>query len=299
MRKSVYRSQKWLRQILLIAGLATATSLLAPSDLSAQESPDASAGEVAPADNAAEAPNADERMSDDSFLTILMMMVDALDEWIIPFAIATLVAVWFTAERLVVLRRGRVIPKPFVKRFLALLENDELEPHQALEICDNNGSPIAQIFAHGIRKWGKPSVEVEQAIIDGGERQVSALRTHLRVINGVSTVTPLLGLLGTVWGMLMSFDRIAEQGAMGNTDQLAEGIALALVTTVAGLLIAIPSLVVYLYLTGRVDALVMDMDLLSQRVVNCVSAEAIVDRANRPRSVASDSERPPRKKRAV
>ncbi len=297
----MHRSQKWLRQILLIAGLATSVILFAPSQVPAQamQGSETAGQEDSPANGAADEPNADEGMSSDSFLTILMMMVDALDEWIIPFAIATFVAVWFTAERLVVLRRGRVIPRPFVKRFLALLENDELEQYQALEICENNGSPIAQIFAHGIRKWGKPSVEVEQAIIDGGERQVSALRTHLRVINGVSTVTPLLGLLGTVWGMLMSFDRIAEQGAMGNTDQLAAGIALALVTTVAGLLIAIPSLVAYLYLTGRVDALVMDMDLLSQRVVNCVSAEAIADRANRPRTATSDVDRPSRKKRAV
>lgn len=283
-----------MRQFLLILCVTLIAGLSGP--VTARVQGDDSVGVEA---NAAEAEAAvAPGMSGDGFVSILMKMVDALDEWIIPFGIATFIAVWFTAERLVVLRRGRVIPKPFVKRFLALLESDELEPQQALEICENNGSPIAQIFAHGIRKWGKPSVEVEQAIIDGGERQVSALRKHLRVINGVSTVTPLLGLLGTVWGMLMSFDRIAEQGAMGNTEQLAAGIALALVTTVAGLLIAIPSLVAYLYLNGRVDSLVMDMDLLSQRVVHCVSAEAIVDRANRPRSVASESG-PSRKKRAV
>lgn len=283
--------RKWVRQFLLIACLASCGFTCAPQPVWAQQAP----GQA----NAAEAAVEPEPEDAGSLVTTLVDMVRALDMWIIPFGVATLIAVWFTAERLVVLRRGRVIPRPFVKRFLALLEDGELEAPQALEICEKNGSPVAQIFAHGVRKWGKPSVELEQAIIDGGERQVAALRKHLRVINGVATVTPLLGLLGTVCGMLISFNRIAEHGAMGNTEQLAAGIALALVTTAAGLIIAIPSLIAYMYLNGRVDALVMDMDLLSQRVVHCVSAEALVDRANRPRTVTSEADRASRKKRAV
>ncbi len=283
--------RKWFRQFLLFACLATGWLCHAHQEALAQPAP-------VPVE-VAEAETEVVPEESGSLLTTLVDMVRALDMWIIPFALATLIAVWFTAERLVVLRRGRVIPRPFVKRFLALLEDGELEAPQALEICEKNGSPVAQIFAHGVRKWGKPSVELEQAIIDGGERQVAALRKHLRVINGVATVTPLLGLLGTVCGMLISFNRIAEHGAMGNTEQLAAGIALALVTTAAGLIIAIPSLIAYMYLNGRVDALVMDMDLLSQRVVQCVSAEALVDRANRPRAVPSDTERTSRKKRAV
>ncbi|MEW4488638.1 MotA/TolQ/ExbB proton channel family protein [Thalassoglobus sp. JC818] len=210
----------------------------------------------------------------------------SLRYWIIPFALATLIAVWFTTERVVVLRRGRVIPKPFVLRFLKLLDEGELDREEALQICEENGSPVATVFAHGVRKWGKPSVEVEQAIIDGGERQVSALRKHLRVINGVATVTPLIGLLGTVWGMLESFNQIAVSGAMGNTNQLASGIALALVTTAAGLIVAIPSLISYMYLSGRVDSIVMQMDDLAQRVVHNISAEGIAEKEARLRMVA-------------
>ena len=213
----------------------------------------------------------------------------SLKYWIIPFGLATLIAVWFTTERLVVLRRGRVIPKPFVNRFLKLLDEAELDREEALQICEENGSPVATVFAHGVRKWGKPSVEVEQAIIDGGERQVSLLRRHLRVINGVATVTPLIGLLGTVWGMLDSFNQVAISGAMGNTDQLAAGIALALVTTAAGLIIAIPSLISYMYLSGRVDSVVMQMDDLAQRVVHNVAAEGIADREARVRKISKST----------
>jgi biopolymer transport protein ExbB len=139
-------------------------------------------------------------------------------------------------------------------------------------------------------------VEVEQAIIDGGERQVGALRKHLRVINGVASVSPLIGLLGTVWGMLESFNQIAEAGAMGKTEQLAAGIALALVTTAAGLMIAIPALISYMYLVGRVDALVMEMDELAQRVVHFISAEGLAEQGSKPRP---KKEAEPTRKRAA
>ena len=128
------------------------------------------------------------------------------------------------------------------------------------------------MFEHGIRKWGHPSFEVEQAIIDGGERQIGQLRRHLKVLNGVATVTPLLGLLGTVVGMIEAFNEIASAAAMGKADQLAAGIAMALLTTAIGLAIAIPSLIMYMYLSGRVESLVIEMDDLSMQVVRSISA---------------------------
>jgi biopolymer transport protein ExbB len=215
--------------------------------------------------------------------TNIVEMIQSLGFWAVPFAALSLVLMWSTVERWVMLRRGRVIPKPFVQRFLNLIESGELEREEALQICEENGSPIADMFAHGVRKWGKSSVEVEQAMIDGGERQVAALRANLRVFNAAYSVGPLLGLLGTTWGMLMSFDRLARAGAMGNSQQLAAGIALALVTTAAGLAIAIPAILLYMYYGGRVDALVMEMDALSQRLVAAISAEGIAERGSRPK----------------
>lgn len=215
--------------------------------------------------------------------TNIIEMIQALGVWAVPFAALSLLMLWSAVERFVMLRRGRVIPKPFVQRFLNLVETGELEREEALQVCEENGSPIADLFSHGVRKWGKSSVEVEQAIIDGGERQVAALRANLRVLNAVYTVGPLLGLLGTVWGMLVSFERIANAGAMGNSQQLAAGIALALVTTASGLVVAIPAVLLYMYFAGRVDALVMEMDSLSQRLVNAISAEGLSDRVARPK----------------
>lgn len=194
-----------------------------------------------------------------------------------PIAACSIVALTFAIERMVVLRRRRVIPPDFVRRFLEHLEQRQLDRAAAMELCENNGSPIADVFLHGVRKWGKPSVEVEQAIIDGGERQVGYLRRHLRILNAVATITPLLGLLGTVYGMIMCFNQIATSSAMGKSEQLAGGIGVALLTTAFGLTVAIPALMVYMYFAGRIDALVMEMDSVAQKVVDQISAEALAE----------------------
>ncbi|NQV25724.1 MAG: MotA/TolQ/ExbB proton channel family protein [Rhodopirellula sp.] len=202
-------------------------------------------------------------------------IIQKMSGWLVPFVIASVISVWFTIERVVVLRRSRVIPRGFVEPFLEDLHKGKLDSATALSQCKKNDSPVAAIFLHGVQKWGRPSIEVEQAVIDGGERQIGQLRRHLRVLNGVATVTPLLGLLGTVVGMIQAFNDIASAGAMGKADQLAAGIAMALLTTAFGLAIAIPSLIMYMYLSGRVETLVMEMDELSQKVVRHVCAEGL------------------------
>lgn len=195
------------------------------------------------------------------------------------FIIASVIGVWSVIERLVVLRRRRVIPRAFVDRFLMHLRAGRMDKAEAVAVCQQNQSPMAEIFMHGVRKWGRPSVELEQAVIDGGERQVTQLKKGLRVLNGVSTLSPLIGLLGTVVGMIKSFNDIATAGAMGQTQTLANGIALALLTTAVGLIIAIPAMAAYLYLAGRIDSIVMEMDRLGQELVHLISAEALRERA--------------------
>ena len=215
---------------------------------------------------------------------------DALGPFRYPLAFTSIIVVWFTIERLVVLRSGRVIPRHFVKRFFEHMEAGNLDPKMAIKLCEDNGSPIALVLANGLRKWGKSSVEVEQAIIDGGERQVSQLRKHIRVLNGAATVAPLLGLLGTVVGMIDSFNRISQKAAMGKSEALASGIGLSLLTTAAGLGIAIPALVMYMYFTGRVDSLVIEMDGIAQELVDKISAEGLAEQARAAKLSAAKPE---------
>ncbi|MFY9255639.1 MAG: MotA/TolQ/ExbB proton channel family protein [Fuerstiella sp.] len=198
----------------------------------------------------------------------------------IVFGFASIVALWCGIERLVLLRRRRVIPRAFVDRFLQHLRSGRMDKPNAIAVCQQDGSPTADVFLHGVRKWGKPSVEIEQAVIDGGERQISQLKKRLRVLNGVATLSPLIGLLGTVIGMIQAFNDIAESNAMGQAEELARGIAMALLTTAIGLFIAIPALTAYMYLAGRIDALVMEMDRLGQELVHLISAEALRERGD-------------------
>jgi biopolymer transport protein ExbB len=193
----------------------------------------------------------------------------------------------FTLERAVCLRRRRVIPKPFVTRFLDQLREGQLDRQKALELCENNGSPVAMVFAGAVRKWGRPGVEVEQGVIDAGERATNGLRRYLRVFYGVATVGPLLGLMGTVLGMIQTFNSIAAIDALGRASLLAGGIAKALLNTAGGLAVAIPASIFYVFFVSRVDRLVIEIDKYAQEVVNAVSAEELQERRNKSKTRAA------------
>lgn len=201
----------------------------------------------------------------------------------IPIGACSFVLLVFIFERAISLRKSRIVPRPFVKRFLQQLEDGALEPEEALKHCKKNRSYVARVFAAGVKKWGKPSVEVEQALLDSGERVSNEMRKYLRLINGVATVTPLLGLLGTVLGMIHAFDAIAavDPTVADPKILIATGISQALLTTAAGMSVAIPAIIAYLYFVGRVDQRVIEIDQLSQRLVNEISAEAIASRTAR------------------
>lgn len=196
----------------------------------------------------------------------------------LPIVVCSFVLLLVVFERTVSLRRSRVVPRLFTERFLLQISEGALDRDDAVDRCLENNSHIASVFAAAVRKWGKPAVEVEQAVIDEGERMANHMRRFLRVINGVATVCPLMGLLGTVWGMMQAFEAIAGSSAMGRPDLLAGGISGALLSTAAGLCVAIPALILYLWFVGRVDMLVMEIDRCGQELVNLISAEALEDR---------------------
>lgn len=196
----------------------------------------------------------------------------------IPILLASFLMLLIAFERIISLRRRRVVPSLFIERFLLQVREGALDRSEALERCEDDSSHVARVFAAAVRKWGKPAVEVEQAVLDEGERTANILRRYLRVMNGISTVSPLLGLLGTVWGMIQSFNVIATGPQTGRAEMLAGGIGVAMITTAAGLLVAIPSLILYLYFVGRVDSLIMQIDSHGQELVNLISLEALEER---------------------
>jgi biopolymer transport protein ExbB len=266
----------WLLAALVLAGLwAVATPALT------QAQPPAESPVLIPEDATKAPPVADQQPIPTKDLWSIIREGGPL---MYPIGACSLILVAFVLERTISLRRRRVIPRPFVKRFLAQLRQHELSRDEALKLCEDNGSPVAEVFAGAVRKWGRPAVEVEQAIIDSGERVTNGLRRYLRVINGVATVSPLLGLLGTVTGMIRAFNNIATADALGRPELLAEGISQALLTTAAGLTVAIPALVFYLFFVSRVDKLIIDIDAMGQEVANMISGEELQNKERKQSS---------------
>ena len=192
----------------------------------------------------------------------------------LPIGVCSFLLLVFVFERAVSLRRGRVIPGPFVQRFLEQLREHQLDRDSALDLCEKNSSPVSQVFAAAVKKWGRPSVEVEQAILDTGERVTNGLRKYLRLFNGIATISPMLGLLGTVFGMIRSFNAISTSDAMGRPELLAGGIGEALLTTAAGLCVAIPALIAYWIFVARVDKLIVQIDACGQDVVDLIASDS-------------------------
>lgn len=189
--------------------------------------------------------------------------------------LCSVVTLGFGLERLVALRRGRVIPRDFVARFHERLAGGKLDRDRALELCKANDSPMARVFAHVVRYWGQPAAAIRQAVEADAAGEVVDLKRNVRVLNATATLAPLLGLLGTVIGMIEAFNALGAKAGGAKSEALARGISLALVSTAFGLGIAIVSVALYYYLLNRVDVLVRDLDEQALRAIDTVSAESI------------------------
>ncbi|MFM8572266.1 MAG: MotA/TolQ/ExbB proton channel family protein [Pirellula sp.] len=192
-----------------------------------------------------------------------------------PIALCSFGLTVFAFERWIALRRTRVVSRPFVNRIIEQLQQQLIDRDEAIELCEKSGSPMAKIMLSALRRHGRPAVEVEQAVLDTGERESNYLRRNMRAILAISNISPLLGLLGTVLGMIQSFNDISNSQAMGRPELLAGGISQALLTTAAGLLVAIPAYAVYIYFVARIDSLIIEMDSHAQRLVDIISAEGL------------------------
>ena len=203
--------------------------------------------------------------------------------------LCSVITVGYTLERLMGLRRGRVIPRDFVNRFQERLSTGKLDRDRATELCRSNESPAARVFGHVVRYWGQPAATIRQAVDHDAAREVMDLRRNIRVLNGTATLAPLLGLLGTVLGMIQSFDAIGGKVGGNKSEALAQGISLALVSTAVGLVIAAVSVAAYYFLLNKVDILVRDLDDQVRKIIDHVSAESIRPLDRRVDHVRSES----------
>jgi biopolymer transport protein ExbB len=179
----------------------------------------------------------------------------------VPICLCSLIAVAVVSERLVTLGRQNVIPSGFLPGLKKLLSAHPHDKDRALAYCKRDGSPVANVFAAGIKRLGSPLEVIEKQIQEAGEREVIKLRKFVRVLSVIAAVAPLMGLLGTIFGMIRAFQTVAMSGeALGKAELLAEGIYEAMITTAAGLCVAIPVLICYHWISSKIEKLVMEID---------------------------------------
>jgi len=192
----------------------------------------------------------------------------------IPIGICSLVALTVIVERLISLRKRQVIPPQFLPGLSKILETSD-DHDRALEYCKARSSPISNIVTPAIKRLGEPVAVLEKGIQEAGEREVVKLKKYLRLLSVIASISPLLGLLGTIFGMITAFQTVAASGeALGRTELLAKGIYEAMITTAAGLMVAIPVLIAYHGLSAKVDGLVHEMDRLLVELLETIASPA-------------------------
>ena len=189
-----------------------------------------------------------------------------------PILICSVLAFGILIERLISIRKEQIDTKSFMEQISKSLKRNKIM--EALDLCDKTQGPIANILKAGILKHDRPRNEVREAIEDAAIHEVPRLEKNLPVLATIAHIAPLLGLLGTVTGMVNAFQVIESKASAlnpVNPGDLAGGIWEALLTTVFGLCVAIPAFVAYNYLVSRVDGFVLDMERSATDLLNILS----------------------------
>ena len=186
-----------------------------------------------------------------------------------PIIACSVVGLAVTIERFISLRRASIDTREFMDTMRQVLRQNRIQ--EAIEICDEKDAPVAHIMKAGILKHNRSKEDIREAIEDAGHLEIPRLERYLSALATCANIAPLLGLLGTVAGMIKAFAQIQNKRGQVNPSDLAEGISNALVTTAAGLTVAIPMLVVYNYFVARVDNMVVEMEISSSELIELLT----------------------------
>ncbi len=186
-----------------------------------------------------------------------------------PIIACSIVGLAVSIERFISLRRASIDTREFMDTMRQVLRQNRIQ--EAIDICDETDAPVARIMKAGIMKHDRTKEEIREAIDDAGHFEVPRLERYLSALATCANIAPLLGLLGTVSGMIKAFAQIQNKRGQVNPSDLAEGIGNALVTTAAGLTVAIPMLVVYNYYVSRVDNMVIEMEISSSELLELLT----------------------------
>ena len=192
-----------------------------------------------------------------------------------PLLASAVIGIAFIVERFITFAMARVNPKKFAAQVISALKDGGAK--KAMEVCNRSRSPVARILAAGLakkemgRRLQDKKVAIEDAISVAGASELGFLDRGMLVLAAVATVAPLMGFLGTVSGMIRAFDAIAIAGVL-EPSLVASGISEALITTAAGLIIAIPVAAFHVYFTGRINTYTRNMEEASNALVDALVA---------------------------
>jgi biopolymer transport protein ExbB len=182
-----------------------------------------------------------------------------------PILLCSVIALAIIIERFFALQRSRVIPHNVVQNVYREYKQAALTPDYINSLHDK--SPMEQILAAALWNRNQPRSVMKEAVEEAGRQVAHGLERYLGALATIADITPLLGLLGTVLGMISVFAEIVSAG-VGNPGALAGGISQALITTAAGLSVAIPAMLFHHFLTSRVDELLLDMEEKAVQMVD-------------------------------
>ena len=188
----------------------------------------------------------------------------------LPIILCSVAAMAIIVERTWSLRRQRISPRHLVTQIWQWAKNDHLDVSRISAL--RAGSPLGQVLAAGLMNREHSREVMKESIEEAGRHVVLELERYLNTLGSIAAVTPLMGLYGTVLGMIKIFSDITSSG-VGNPSVLAGGISEALITTVAGLTVAIPSLIAHRYFQRKVDELVSTMEQEALKMVEILHGE--------------------------
>jgi biopolymer transport protein ExbB len=237
----------------ILAGLLAAVAW----NVSAQQPAPAPAGAAAPAAAASE--NEPRTLGQE-----MLQMPRTVSDWIGAFFylvlfVFSMIAVTVGLERLFNLRKEKLMPIALVSRLEQMVQAGSDTPDDLRAAADSSDAPLARVLRDAMLRAGRPLAEVEKGIEDAIAREVLMLRAKQRPLSVMANVGPLVGLFGTVVGMIFAF-QVASQAGLGKAELLAKGIYMALLTTAIGLTIAVPCMLVLAYLNARIDRYMVEMD---------------------------------------
>lgn len=194
--------------------------------------------------------------------------------FMIPIGLMSLLVATFVFDRWIGLRRGKLMPRRIVNLLRGACKLGTLDPAETLKLCPGE-SALERVVRATLNRAGRPKSEIQGALSDTLQREVDRAYANVRWLNLGAGIAPLLGLLGTVWGLIRAFhDTTKLTAGQNRADFLAVGIYEALVTTLAGLMVAIPAAIASHYFEGRITRIFGDIDELTGQMVDNLESQS-------------------------